>query len=1238
LSRFWWGLVLAVLVLPVLLVVVMLFTEAGSRALITGADRLLPIDIEYRKGTVAGRLELSRLLWAGDTLRVELDGLVAELAPDCLWRSAICFALLQAGELDISLLPGPGDQETQAHAAAPTPSAEVAVDASPFVFPVPIEVAALMVDSARLGWQGGEWRQGKMMGSVVLAGSRIHLTPTTVRDARLELTSSEEDGAAISLPEIDLPLELVVDELVLEQPGWDMNGSRQGLDHLSLAGGWHNKQLRLDQLKVMSTELGQWIAALEIELAGQWPLTLKASALLPEVAGWPDVLQRDLAAAASGSLAALVLDLRIGGEVALVAQGELDALNPELPFDFLARADWPGTLELAALAAVPEALGAIELTAPFKLAARGTLAEQLFQLEANGSGQGYQDVDLHIAGRHQAGLLFIEDMRLQDGAGNNTLWGSGALAYGAQLQWSLGLETGGFELPAGTDLPRGLFAGSLRLAGSTNEGGWQLGLSDLELQGTVNDLPAHISGYVGIDSDLKLSASDLQAELNEARALLRTSGEDGMPGQFELTVADLGRWLPDSKGRLSLRGEMAADWQQLDWSGTVGDITWSGISVASGELSGNYTSGPSQLFRLDLALAQLELAGVALTDLRLTADGTGVAQTLSLRSRGDVEGALVLDGVLRDDGDWAGKLAATSLQTAQGTWHLGEPVAVGWSAAARQLRVAEHCWHYQQTSVCPGVATVGETGSASLAVTGGLDFLSEFLPADMEVLGDLQSQFAASWSPQAGMSFDGELETRDVRFTQLYGAGESGTVYWDKSRFVLHKEDRGLAVTGEIHRDGNRILELAVRLPEQRSEPLSGTVEFTSLQLAALQPFAPGLASLQGELTGKLQLQGTVDQPLALGLIRLAGGRLELVGNPTRLENLEIALDARGDWAAISGKGLLGGGALDLSGKVLSRPDWRAELAINGVKHQLLVPPYSQALVSEQLQLVIADGLLDVRGDIVVHEGTLEHEELPEGSVGLSDDVVEVDYSGNVLNEARPFNTSMALMIKIDDKFKILGDMINATLGGDLQLLQAPRQPLQLFGNLNVIGGELRAYQQRLRIKRGTISFSGSPGNPELDVQAQRQISSEKIIVGLRLEGTLEQPNLDIFSDPVMSQGETMSYLVRGRGLDSGASGDGMAMALSLGGGLMNRSKLVTELNRIPGVNNLEFGAEGSAEETAATVGGYIGNRLYLSYGMGIYEPIYVLTARLYLQTRLWLEVVSRLESSVDLYYSFDIE
>ena len=224
------------------------------------------------------------------------------------------------------------------------------------------------------------------------------------------------------------------------------------------------------------------------------------------------------------------------------------------------------------------------------------------------------------------------------------------------------------------------------------------------------------------------------------------------------------------------------------------------------------------------------------------------------------------------------------------------------------------------------------------------------------------------------------------------------------------------------------------------------------------------------------------------------------------------------------------------------------------------------------------------------------------------------------------------------ERFEVSTSVLFATLGGELRLQQRPGQPLQLFGSLRIVDGYVSAYKQKLQIQHGTFSFSGRPDNPSINLRAVRNISGSNVVVGMRIQGTYEALSMEVFSDPAMSEGETMSYLVRGRGLDSSAGEDGTALALSVAGGVINRSTLVSELNRIPGINNVSFGADGSNDDTAATVSGFIGDRIYLSYGIGIYEPINVLVARLYLRTRLWLEVVSRLENSVDLYYAFDID
>jgi len=295
-------------------------------------------------------------------------------------------------------------------------------------------------------------------------------------------------------------------------------------------------------------------------------------------------------------------------------------------------------------------------------------------------------------------------------------------------------------------------------------------------------------------------------------------------------------------------------------------------------------------------------------------------------------------------------------------------------------------------------------------------------------------------------------------------------------------------------------------------------------------------------------------------------------------------------------------------------------------------------LLSEQLRIIARPGLLSVTGDITINEGSLEPEVLPEGSVAVSADVVEVDYAGNVIAGQLPFDVNIDVRVLVENKFTVRSSILFATLGGNLHVLQLPGQPLQLFGNLAVVSGEIRAYQQQLKIRRGTFSFTGRPDNPRVNVRAERNISGSNVSVGIQVRGTYDALVLEVFSEPAMSQGAAMSYLVRGRGQDASTGEDGTALALTLASGVLNQSTLVSELNRIPGVNNVSFGAEGTEDDTAATVGGYIGDRIYLSYGVGLYEPINVLISRLYLSTRLWLEVVSRLENSVDLYYAFDID
>ena len=1234
--KYLWRTLLGVMLLVPAGALLALFTEQGSERLLNLAQRLTPLEVSYVSGSFSGELRLRQVRYHTASMRLQLDDIITELAPGCAWRSTICFRQLTVGHLDIELVPGADEgQPTSAHEAAAT-------DAELVVFPVALEAPSLALASVRVAWQDGEWRQGPAQIEARLEGSTIEVTRAAIDDAHLALRESSEPPAVVSeslsLPRIDLPLQLTVHALQLERPSWSVYGQEHRHIGIHLQGHWLSTNLELTQLHVEDDDWGVVGLQGTLEFAGDWPLQATLDASLGQPPLWAGLHGRDVSASIQGSFSALALQLTSPGSPAVTLDARLDVLDRQLPFEATLNASGPDKLSLANSVDLPAALADVQLELPLSASVSGTLREQQFQLQSAASGLGYPSLQVQLAGVRKADDIRIENLSLSDPANLNQLHASGELQLGEQLRWSLSLASSGLDVPRLGDDVSGRLEGGLQLTGAVQGEDWQVAIAGVDLRGEINDLPAQITGFAGLGSGMQLAHSQLEAELNAARLSLYASGNTGESARLELAIEHLGRWQPDSRGRLQLQADLTADRQRLDLSGALQDVAWRGMEIANGTFSGDYQADREQAFTLDTRLAEVRFAAVGLQAIQLTLSGNALEQSLLLSSRGDIQGELAVKGSWQGQ-QWRGLLAPTRLQLPNGSWQLDEAVGLAWPGAGQQLSIQGHCWRQSQAQLCPGELLLGRSGRGSLEMAGDMSVLTGLLSTGAELSGDLQLMLEASWDAEGGFLASGRSETRSVLLTQYHGEGESASVGWDRGVAELKYDRSGLHVDWALQRDGRKVLGLELLLPPEREQALRGTASLEQLQLSTLAALVPSLSTLEGSVTGQLQLSGTVDQPLAHGVLTLSDGRLAMVGNPTELESLDVKFDLRGNWAELSGKGILGGGELRLAGQLNSDPELRLELSLQGAEHRVLYPPSTRLLLSEDLKVVVTAGLLDISGNIVVHEGVLEFEQLPEGSVAVSADVVEVDYAGNVVQEELPFDIRMDIRVAIRDHFKVTGSLLQATLGGELHVLQQPGRPLQLFGNLATTDGELRAYQQRLQLRRGTVSFSGRPDNPSVSLRAQRNISGDNVKVGVQVRGRMaEELELEVYSEPAMSEAEAMSYLLRGRGMDAGAAADGTAMAVSMAGGVLNRSTIVSELNRIPGVSNIEFGAESTEDDTAATLSGYIGGRIYLSYGVGLYEPINVLTARLYLRPRLWLEVVSRLENSVDLYYSFDIK
>ncbi|MCB1689839.1 MAG: translocation/assembly module TamB domain-containing protein [Halioglobus sp.] len=1230
---------LLVLLIPVAIgtaLVLALFTEQGTRGVLREVERFLPLEIGYGSGSLGDRLYLESLRYTADGLHLEMQGVSAELVLDCLRRGVICFRELQVRDLDINLVA----EAAGAGELSPEDAGETTVQL--IEFPVPMETTSLDVGALRVRWTGGEWRQGELQGSVRLHKSRIEVLTARAVEPKLilrDVGEPEEPGPNPAvLPIIDLPLILSVYNLQLIAPVWELYGTDYQQDEISLRGEWQHTLLQLDKLEVRSRELGDLSLNGQLEFAGNWPLAAAVAVTLPQSLQYPGLVGTTANVSAEGDLSALAVKLDCAGPVSLSGEAQVNILDAALPYSAAVKAVSDAPLALSGIEGVPGLLRDASVAFPLEMSSSGSLRTQLFEVVGTASALGYDALRIVAQGQHESGKITLSTLSIEDASGGNELHANGDVMLSDGYSWSLLLESSGLDVPRISDAVKGRVDGSIQLAGSAEDGRWEARVVDVALQGQVNGLPARIRGFTGLDSELRLSASALQAQLNGAQLSAESPGEASGPSHLHLIVEDVGRWYSGGRGRFEANAEVSANREQVELRGSLQGLQWSGLSIERATVAGTYDLAAGHAFSLDTDWQQVSTPVTTFSELRLSAKGDALKQSIAVSGSGDIQGTLRVAGTLEGD-QWQGTLAATQLQTPIGEWVLAEAVAISGSRSQEQVTLNAHCWRHQYAQLCPGALLLGAQGSGGVTLDSDLEILADILPSDLDVKGDVQLRLDARWAPEQAIVMSGKAATGAVLITQHFEEGDSASFGWDKADIGVTSTSAGLQIDGGMLRDSRRILALNLLLPPDRQEAISGSVVVNKLRLGALKPFVPSLSALAGELSGDVSLAGTIDRPQGFGKLALEGGHFAIAGNPTQLENLGLTLQVQGTGAKIRGAGLLGGGNLALTGRVDLDPTLQMELNIHGAEHNILYPPTTEMLISEALKVTLRKDLLELTGEINILDGVLEIEALPEGSVALSPSVIEVNAEGETLSEDLPFKQRINVQIHIEDRFRVTGDMLETTLGGDLRVQQRPGQPLQIFGNLNTSGGEFRAYQARLQIKRGTVSFTGPPTNPAVNVRAERRIASSGVTVGVRVQGPIEDDlQLEIYSDPTMSQTEAMSYLVRGRGIDAGAGLDGTSAALSMASGVVNRSELVNELNRIPGVSNIEFGAEGSDTDTAATVSGYLGERIYLSYGVGLYEPVNVLTTRFYLRSRLWLEVVSSIENSVDLYYSFDID
>jgi|GEM_PF-5700301 len=468
---------------------------------------------------------------------------------------------------------------------------------------------------------------------------------------------------------------------------------------------------------------------------------------------------------------------------------------------------------------------------------------------------------------------------------------------------------------------------------------------------------------------------------------------------------------------------------------------------------------------------------------------------------------------------------------------------------------------------------------------------------------------------------------------------------------------------------GNNLLELNAKLTPHFPFALQGQLQGNFEQLGALHKLLPEVQQPQGKLQFLTQLQGTLLAPNieTFGQLTDAKFFIPRLGATATVDQLTFRQHDK-QWQT-TGHGYLGQGALKLHGETDATQTFI--LKLTGEQLQVAATPDYFIKVSPDLSLRLGP-TPTLTGKLVVNEARLE---LPEFSERLapSSDVVILQEQNNLANIPAPHfmqNLATQITINLSDNVHYIGKNLNCYLKGQWQIITQPNEQEKATGTINLVKGYYQLRGKALELSHGQILYSNSPlNNPALNIVAQRKVhyvppsdlqastmedtfhertqqlptSATDIVVGIAIKGTLQNPELKLYSKPTIAQADILSLLIMDKPNHqiSQSQSEILVQATSELLKLTGFNKNGTDIAQKLHLDKLDFknmsGGHG-LESAAVVIGKQLSSRLYAEYSWGLLEDTAnTLSLRYLLSKHLSIEAnTSYASSSGDILLNFE--
>lgn len=1128
-----------------------------------------------------------------------------------------------------------------------------------------------------------------------LLGQRLHVHELRLGAAQVKLPAGEQQEATqslekIELPDIRLPLSIRLDRVELNDINLEQGDLSQRVDSVRLRLSSRDHRFNLQRFEVAAPQgelslsgfvepLGNYPTDLEFEAEAEVP-TLGSVQTEGRVHGDTDKLnlQQTLSGVISADIEASAESVTDFAALSWQADIHLRELDMAQTNALIEDVD----LQFEGTGSIDSVQGRVDADAVFAEYGEMTFASQFefvdnrlaisqFELEApsydaeatlNGVAQLGENLSIDFTGEASVLDFTLSDLALtaqgdEQGAQQLQLQGQtlagdinieGSVLWAPTLNWDLTTELNDFD--TGTLFNE--FPGTLSLAAKTqgefDDEQLQAQVQIESLSGTLRDLAVAGQGAIDIQGT-DIAAHDLALQWGDN--YLRADGslnQEEVSLSWELDLPQIDQALPDASGSLQSSGQLSGSSQrpqvQMSLSGSA--LAYADYRVETIDANFDIASDLTALPTGELLLRGIELNDYNLDSLELQMSGSDEHQTeLSINSD-TLEAELAMSGTwAAQDQQWEGSVEQLQLRYPElGRWSLAESTPLSLSAGAAELG-----------QLCLRVSTRDSELCASAKWDQANEILNAAISADR-----LSFQVLEPWMPPT-VSIDGELDINGELERNGSQLNVDLTTNLHETRVAAPEQDISVVFdSGELLRvSGNQDnLELALSLQSQQidadinsqaaiqnllDEPgIDGNLDVQVEDLSLLSILSPNLQNVAGILGGSFNFSGPLSNPSINGSLQLEEGRADIPSTGLALENIRATVDSPDSAEspiAFTAAADAGEGQIEIDGDYLFS-EQRANVNIVGDAFPALRTRDMDVTVAPDLQIEYTPDLLKLRGSVNVPSARITPPDI-ESTDSVSGDTRIVNGEGTVYDQSPTgVPTDMDIEVRLGDDVQVEAYGFEGRLTGQLRIIDEPGQVTAGVGNIAVATGEYEIYGQNLSIERGRLIFTGGPiANPGLDLRVERHNDLDNVTVGARVGGSLQNPNLSLFSTPSLQDSAILSYLIFGRGPGESNQGEqNMLARASLALGMSGGNRVGERLSDTLGVDEVMLDSSGDTfESTSLYIGKQLSPRLYIKYGIGLVEPVTTFFIRYRLTDHLDFESQTGNErSGADLFYSIE--